>query len=93
MGIWVLAVLSMAWGLFGGYDLFQLDIAYDRLDSSLYIAFYRFFWSLGIVWIIVACSTGNGGELELVNILQFTSSSVYNVYGNLSSTEKANVRS
>ncbi|KAG8289170.1 hypothetical protein J6590_003508 [Homalodisca vitripennis] len=64
--LWTLAVASMAWALFGGHSLFLLDSPYSRWQSSLYIGFYRLFWSAGIAWLILACTTGYGGFLNKI---------------------------
>uniref|UniRef100_A0A1B6KJC8 Acyltransferase 3 domain-containing protein n=2 Tax=Graphocephala atropunctata TaxID=36148 RepID=A0A1B6KJC8_9HEMI len=62
--VWALAVASLSWALFGGHSLFELDSPYNRWESSLYIGFYRLFWSAGIAWFILACTTGYGGFIN-----------------------------
>lgn len=52
----------MLYAIFGGYTLYQTDEEYNKIYSAFYIGFYRFFWALGLVWIIIACITGNGGS-------------------------------
>ncbi|XP_054271530.1 nose resistant to fluoxetine protein 6-like [Macrosteles quadrilineatus] len=64
LGLWYLAVAFLGYGLFGGYYIFQLDSDYDQWQSSFYIGVYRFFWSVGLAWVILACTTGHGGFLN-----------------------------
>lgn len=60
--IWLSVITAMCWALVGDYSLYQFDTVYNRMHSALLIAFYRFVWSLVIVWVIVVCNTGNGGK-------------------------------
>lgn len=59
---WLLAIIFIAGSLFGAHPLFQIDHPYNKWESSIYIGFYRLFWSLGIGWLFLACSTGYGGN-------------------------------
>jgi len=31
------------------------------LATSIYVALHRIFWTIGIAWIVIACSTKHGG--------------------------------
>lgn len=33
--------------------------------SSIYIAFGRVAWAVGLAWILIACSTGNAGKYNI----------------------------
>lgn len=63
IGAWLIATGLALWSVFGAYPYFQLDSPYHRWESSLYLAFFRLAWSIGVVWFIVACSTDHGGKL------------------------------
>jgi len=62
--IWAVGTASMLYALFGGHNVFQPDHPYDKWESAFYIGFFKFFWCVGLAWIIVACATGYGGPIN-----------------------------
>lgn len=44
----------------------QMDKNYNVFESVLHAAFGRTAWGIGIAWVILACSTTNGGKLVSV---------------------------
>ncbi|XP_015123942.1 nose resistant to fluoxetine protein 6 [Diachasma alloeum] len=58
---WFLGLSCIVLVLFGLYER-RIPI----VPTSFYIALYRTVWSLGIAWIVVACSTNHGGIINRI---------------------------
>lgn len=57
-------------GIFGGV-FFHMHKVYDPVYLPLYSGFGKMAWALGICWIIIACSTGNGGFMAKILELKY----------------------
>ena len=59
---WLLSTLLCLTVIFGAQPILDTTHhAYDQLESSMFIAFHRVAWGVGIAWVILACSWGYGG--------------------------------
>lgn len=63
---WLVTGGLMLYSIFGGYSIYQLDYEYDKIYSAFFIGFQRFFWSLGLIWIIFTCILGYGGPINTI---------------------------
>lgn len=63
---WILAI----GGIFGGI-FFHIHKVYDPVYVPLYSGFGKMAWSLGVCWIVIACSTGNGGFIAKLLELKY----------------------
>lgn len=46
-------------------SLFYQDwYQYSELEAAAYISLHKFAWSIANGWLVVACASGNGGQLE-----------------------------
>ncbi|XP_014242802.1 nose resistant to fluoxetine protein 6-like [Cimex lectularius] len=62
--LWLLTIASMLYAVYGGYQIIQLDHPYNKIESAFYIGFYRFFWAIGLMWIIIACVNNYAGPIN-----------------------------
>ncbi|CAH1392494.1 unnamed protein product [Nezara viridula] len=61
---WFVSASLMLYAIFGGYYIFQMDYQYNQLYSAFFIGFQRFFWSTGLLWLILMCVRGYGGVIN-----------------------------
>ncbi|XP_014288493.1 nose resistant to fluoxetine protein 6 isoform X2 [Halyomorpha halys] len=61
---WLVCAVLMSYAVFGGYYSFQTDYKYNQLFSAFFIGFQRFFWSIGLLWIVLMCVRGYGGFIN-----------------------------
>uniref|UniRef100_A0A224XUE4 Putative conserved plasma membrane protein n=1 Tax=Panstrongylus lignarius TaxID=156445 RepID=A0A224XUE4_9HEMI len=64
--LWIAAVTSMLYALFGSYNIIQLNTSYSKGESAFYIGFYKLFWTAGLMWLIIACTMGYGGPVHKI---------------------------
>ena len=62
---WVVAVILICCVEYGTYTIFKEGgERWDRGTRVMYDTFGRTAYGLGVAWIIYACVSGNGGEVE-----------------------------
>ncbi|XP_036144154.1 nose resistant to fluoxetine protein 6-like [Monomorium pharaonis] len=59
-------IVILCWCIFGFASACNIFVLfYKRLESvlitAIYVAFHKTFWTIGIAWIVIACSTKHGG--------------------------------
>lgn len=64
MMIWTICLAVCLTCLYVGHTLVDVTEKYNRWSHSLFLAFIRTTWSLGISGIILACVTGYGGPVN-----------------------------
>lgn len=64
---WIIGPIINLYLVFG-----QMDKSYNVYESVLHAAFGRTAWGVGIAWVILACSTANGGKFIFLNYKTFT---------------------
>lgn len=62
--MWIFSVIV---GIMSMFSLtFFFNYEYTILESSLYAGFHRLGWSIFNGWLIIACTTGNGGLIKSI---------------------------
>ncbi|KAK9498833.1 hypothetical protein O3M35_003389 [Rhynocoris fuscipes] len=64
--LWLATATCMLYSVFGGYHIFQLNSEYSKAESAFYNGFFKLFWCLGLMWIIIACIMGYGGPVNTI---------------------------
>ncbi|EEB12969.1 conserved hypothetical protein [Pediculus humanus corporis] len=59
---WIIAFGLCGGSLFGVIRFYFYD--HTPLEGSLYLAFHRVGWALGLSWIVIACVSGYGGPIN-----------------------------
>lgn len=68
---WILSLATLLAVIFGQYNIQQLNSTENLITSALYDSCSRVAWSLGLSWIIFACTKGYGGIINWFLSLAF----------------------
>ena len=66
------AVLWTGWALSVGMTFILVHGLYGNLGpilSAAYVALSHTAWAIAVAWIVIACSTGNGGQYLIGSLL------------------------
>lgn len=59
IAFWIIGPFINLFLIFG-----QVNKHYNPIVSVIFPAFAKIFWAIGIAWVIIACTTGNGGKFD-----------------------------
>lgn len=59
--IWIISLTIMASTVWAPHIF--LTHEYNRIETSIYYGLHRHAWSLGLCWVIFACTQGYGGKV------------------------------
>lgn len=60
--LWIIALAVMAAVIFGMAPLQKMNHKFNHAEDTVYNAFSRTGWSAAVIWIVIACVHGYGGE-------------------------------
>lgn len=66
IGLWMVSFAVMGSTVFCSRIFYLEGHDYNRLETSIFLAFSRSAWTVGVVWILWSCMHGYGGELFFV---------------------------
>jgi hypothetical protein len=61
----LVALIFIEGTIFSAWVFYLPGRPYNALGAALYGAFHRITWSIGTSWLILAVSTGNGGNIDI----------------------------
>lgn len=59
---WIISIFCCEAAIFSAHLFYLPGREYDPMASAVYGSFHRIAWSIGVSWMIIAMSTGNGGK-------------------------------